>query len=152
MFQRTHHCNELRESHVGQTVSIAGWVNAYRDHGTGLVFVDLRDREGLTQLVFDTEDSSQELVNIADRIRNETGIATMAVGNIYEPDHLNSILMAGRADLCCLARPHLSDPYWTVHAAAELGFTGEAWPPPYYAGRDQLHRLAERAEATNAAV
>ncbi len=44
----------------------------------------------------------------SDRIRNETGIATLAVGNIYEPDHVNSILMAGRADLCCLARPHLA--------------------------------------------
>ena len=54
----------------------------------------------------------------SDRIRNEIGMATMAVGNIYEPDHVNSILMAGRADLCCLARPHLADPYWTLHAAA----------------------------------
>ena len=53
----------------------------------------------------------------SDRIRNETGMATMAVGNIYEPDHVNSILMAGRADLVCLARPHLADPYWTLHAA-----------------------------------
>ena len=52
----------------------------------------------------------------SDRIRNETGIATMAVGNIYEPDHVNSILMAGRADLVCLARPHLADPYWTLRA------------------------------------
>jgi anthraniloyl-CoA monooxygenase len=83
----------------------------------------------------------------SDRIRNETGIATMAVGNIYEPDHVNSILMAGRADLCCLARPHLADPYWTLHAAAQLGYTGETWPKPYLAGRDQLHRLAARAEA-----
>lgn len=84
MFQRTHHCNELRESHVGQTVSIAGWVNAYRDHGTGLVFVDLRDREGLTQLVFDTEDSSQELVNIADRIRNEDVVAATGVVRVRD--------------------------------------------------------------------
>jgi anthraniloyl-CoA monooxygenase len=83
----------------------------------------------------------------SDRIRNETGMATMAVGNIYEPDHVNSILMAGRADLVCLARPHLADPYWTLHAAARLGDRGEAWPAPYYAGRDQLHRLAEQAEA-----
>jgi anthraniloyl-CoA monooxygenase len=82
----------------------------------------------------------------SDRIRNEAGIATMAVGNIYEPDHVNSILMAGRADLCCLARPHLADPYWTLHAAAKLGYTGETWPKPYLAGRDQLHRLAARAE------
>jgi len=86
----------------------------------------------------------------SDRIRNETGMATMAVGNIYEPDHVNSILMAGRADLVCLARPHLADPYWTLHAAARLGDKGEAWPAPYYAGRDQLHRLAEQAEAVTA--
>jgi anthraniloyl-CoA monooxygenase len=83
----------------------------------------------------------------SDRIRNETGIATMAVGNIYEPDHVNSILMAGRADLCCLARPHLADPYWTLHAAAQLGYHGETWPKPYLQERDQLHRLASRAEA-----
>ena len=82
----------------------------------------------------------------ADRIRNETGIATMAVGNIYEPDHVNSILMAGRADLCCLARPHLSDPHWTLHAAAQLGYEDAVWPKQYFAGRDQLHRLAQRAE------
>ncbi len=83
----------------------------------------------------------------SDRIRNEVGIATMAVGNIYEPDHVNSILMAGRADLVCLARPHLADPYWTLHAAARAGYTGAAWPKPYLAGRDQLYRLAARAEA-----
>ncbi|MEP9371248.1 bifunctional salicylyl-CoA 5-hydroxylase/oxidoreductase [Mesorhizobium sp. KR1-2] len=81
----------------------------------------------------------------SDRIRNETGIATMAVGNIYEPDHVNSILLAGRADLVCLARPHLTDPYWTLRAAATLGDTAEAWPDPYLPGRDQLRRLAERA-------
>jgi anthraniloyl-CoA monooxygenase len=81
----------------------------------------------------------------SDRIRNEAGMATMAVGNIYEPDHVNSILMAGRADLVCLARPHLADPYWTLHAAARLGDRGEIWPTPYYPGRDQLYRLAESA-------
>jgi len=88
----------------------------------------------------------------SDRIRNETGIATMAVGNIYEPDHVNSILMAGRADLCCLARPHLADPYWTLHAAARLGYRGEVWPKPYLAGRDQLHRVASRSDASTANV
>lgn len=82
----------------------------------------------------------------SDRIRNETGMATMAVGNIYEPDHANSILMAGRADLVCLARPHLADPYWTLHAAAKLGDDATEWPLPYLAGRDQLRRLAERGE------
>ena len=57
----------------------------------------------------------------SDRIRNEARLSTMAVGNIYEPDHVNSILMAGRADLVCLGRPHLADPYWTLRAGAELG-------------------------------
>lgn len=80
----------------------------------------------------------------SDRIRNETGMATMAVGNIFEPDHVNSILMAGRADLVCLARPHLADPYWTLHAAAALGDRQVKWPDPYLPGRDQLYRLAER--------
>ena len=84
----------------------------------------------------------------SDRIRNETGMATMAVGNIYEPDHVNSILMAGRADLVCLARPHLTDPYWTLHAAAALGDHGESWPAPYWPGRDQLRRLSERREVS----
>lgn len=80
----------------------------------------------------------------SDRIRQETGAKTMTVGNIFEPDHVNSILMAGRADLVCLARPHLADPYWTLHAAAELGDDQANWPKPYFAGRDQLLRLKER--------
>ncbi len=88
----------------------------------------------------------------SDRIRNETGMATIAVGNIYEPDHVNSILMAGRADLVCLARPHLADPYWTLHAAAKLGDRGETWPAPYYAGRDQLYRLSGGGEPLASAV
>ncbi|RUS61029.1 bifunctional salicylyl-CoA 5-hydroxylase/oxidoreductase [Pseudorhodobacter sp. E13] len=81
----------------------------------------------------------------SDRIRNEAGIATMAVGNIFEPDHVNSILMAGRADLVCLARPHLSNPYWTLHAGLALGDPAGAWPLPYLAGAEQARRLAERA-------
>lgn len=88
----------------------------------------------------------------SDRIRNETGMATMAVGNIYEPDHVNSILMAGRADLVCLARPHLANPYWTLHAAAALQDEGEAWPSPYLPGRDQLQRLAARGEGVGLKV
>jgi anthraniloyl-CoA monooxygenase len=88
----------------------------------------------------------------SDRIRNETGMATMAVGNIFEPDHVNSILMAGRADLVCLARPHLADPYWTLHAAARLGDRGETWPQPYWPGRDQLYRLSGSGEPATTAV
>ncbi len=81
----------------------------------------------------------------SDRIRNDGGIKTMAVGNIFEADHVNSILMAGRADLVCLARPHLADPYWTLHAAAAIGDRHADWPLPYGPGRDQAWRLADRA-------
>jgi anthraniloyl-CoA monooxygenase len=82
----------------------------------------------------------------SDRIRNETGIATMAVGNITDSDQVNSILMAGRADLVCLARPHLADPYWTLHAGVGLDDRHVVWPRPYLAGRDQAYRLATRQQ------
>ena len=81
----------------------------------------------------------------ADRVRNEARIATMAVGAIFEPDHVNSILMAGRADLCAIGRPHLADPYWTLHAAAVLGSDGAVWPVQYLAGKAQLERNLARA-------
>ncbi|MER5223276.1 bifunctional salicylyl-CoA 5-hydroxylase/oxidoreductase [Streptomyces flaveus] len=72
----------------------------------------------------------------ADRIRNETGIPVIAVGAISSWDDVNSLILAGRTDLCALARPHLYDPHWTLHAAAEQGYTGPAvaWPAPYRAG------------------
>jgi anthraniloyl-CoA monooxygenase len=66
----------------------------------------------------------------ADKIRHEAGMATMAVGNISSYSDVNSILVAGRADLCVLARAHLFDPYWTRHAAAEQGHAS-AWPDQY---------------------
>jgi anthraniloyl-CoA monooxygenase len=85
----------------------------------------------------------------SDRIRNEAGIQTMAVGNIYEADHANSILMAGRADLVAVGRPHLADPYWTLHEAARIGDRAASdWPLPYLAGRDQSWRLADRDAET----
>ena len=82
----------------------------------------------------------------SDRIRNETGIPTIAVGNITDPDQVNSILAAGRADLCALARPHLADPQWTLRAAANLGYAGQWWPVQYLSGRSQLERLLARAK------
>jgi anthraniloyl-CoA monooxygenase len=83
---------------------------------------------------------------LSDRIRNEGGLATMAVGNITDADQVNSILMAGRADLVCLARPHLADPYWTLHAAIQLGDEATEWPKPYLRGRDQARRLHQRQQ------
>jgi anthraniloyl-CoA monooxygenase len=87
----------------------------------------------------------------SDRIRNEAKLATMAVGNIYEPDHANSILAAGRADLVALARPHLIDPFWTLRAAAQLDYRDIAVPRQYLNGMAQLARnLKREADATAA--
>jgi anthraniloyl-CoA monooxygenase len=79
----------------------------------------------------------------SDRIRNEASIPTLAVGNIFEPDHVNGIIAAGRADLCCLARPHLADPYWTLHAAVEQQ-VDLPWHSQYLAGKEQLERNRKR--------
>ncbi len=84
-------------------------------------------------------------VPFAERIRLEVGLVTLAVGNIYEPDHVNSIIAAGRADLCLLARPHLWDPMWTLRAAAQLGYDGVEWPKQYLTARRQLETLMRRA-------
>jgi anthraniloyl-CoA monooxygenase len=81
----------------------------------------------------------------ADEVRNEIGIATMAVGNIYDPDHVNSIIASGRADLCAIARPHLANPAWTLEAAAKLGFHAQWWPQQYLSGKSQLERNLQRA-------
>ena len=81
----------------------------------------------------------------ADEIRNEIGIATMAVGNIYEPDHVNSIIASGRADLCAIARPHLANPAWTLEAAARQGYAPQWWPKQYLSGKSQLERNLLRA-------
>ena len=87
----------------------------------------------------------------SDQIRNEGRLATMAVGNIYEPDHANSILAAGRADLVALARPHLIDPMWTLRAAALLDYRDIHIPPQYLQGMSQLARnLKREAEAAAA--
>jgi anthraniloyl-CoA monooxygenase len=88
----------------------------------------------------------------SDQIRNESGMPTMTAGNIYTVDHVNSIVIAGRADLVSLGRPHLANPYWTLHAAATLGHSQTPWPQPYLAGGEQLTRLSERNEKSEQRV
>jgi anthraniloyl-CoA monooxygenase len=75
----------------------------------------------------------------------------MAVGAISEADHANSIIAAGRADLCAVARPHLANPAWTLHEAAKLQTRAVQWPAPYLSGRDQLYREIARQQALQAA-
>jgi anthraniloyl-CoA monooxygenase len=87
----------------------------------------------------------------SDRIRNEAGIPTIAVGSIYEADHANGIIASGRADLCAVARPHLANPAWTLAEAAKIGFTEVPWPPQYRAAKLQLERNLERERQLAAA-
>lgn len=86
----------------------------------------------------------------ADLIRNEVGIETIAVGAISEADHANSILAAGRADLCAIARPHLADPAWTLHEAARIGITSVSWPKQYLSAKGQYETNLARAAAASA--
>lgn len=81
----------------------------------------------------------------ADRVRNEAGIPTIAVGAIFEADHANGIIASGRADLCALARPHLADASWTLREAARVGARDTVWPVQYAAGKRQLETNFERA-------
>ena len=85
----------------------------------------------------------------SDRIRNEAATPTIAVGNVLDADQVNGIIAAGRADLVAIGRPHLSDPHWTLHAAAQLGFAGMRWPRQYHLGRVQLEREIERNRSTS---
>ena len=88
----------------------------------------------------------------SDRIRNEAGIQTIAVGAITQADQANSIIAAGRADLCAIARPHLADPAWTLHEAAALQSRAVDWPKQYLSGRDQLYRELQKQQALAAAA
>ena len=88
----------------------------------------------------------------SDRIRNEVGISTIAVGAITDADQANSIIAAGRADLCAIARPHLADPAWTLHEAAKLLARAVDWPKQYLSGRDQLYREFEKQKQAVALV
>jgi len=87
----------------------------------------------------------------ADRIRNEAGIPTIAVGAISEADHVNSIIAAGRADLCAIARPHLANPAWTLLESARIGYTEVEWPKQYRSAKSQLERNLERERQMAAA-
>jgi len=88
----------------------------------------------------------------ADRIRQQAGIATIAVGAISEADHVNSIIAAGRADLCAVGRPHLANPAWTLSEAARIGYAPIAWPRPYQSAKPQLEAQFQREKAQAASA
>lgn len=83
----------------------------------------------------------------SDKIRNEIQVPTIAVGAISEADHANSIIAAGRADLCAVARPHLADPFFVMHEAARIGYAEQPWPKQYHSARAQYVNNLARAAA-----
>jgi anthraniloyl-CoA monooxygenase len=103
---------------------------AFKSAGCDLIDVS----SGQTSVYANPEYGRLYQTPFSDRIRNETGIATMTVGAVSSIDDVHNILVSGRADLCVLARPHLVDPYWTMNAAIDLGFTGHEFPNQYLTG------------------
>jgi len=114
---------------------------AFTDAGADLIDVSAGQTSRRAQPVY----GRMFQTPFSDKIRNELGIATMAVGNVTDADQVNGIIAAGRADLVAIGRPHLADPYFTLHAAAALGYDAQPWPLSYLPGRDQYLRLMRRA-------
>jgi anthraniloyl-CoA monooxygenase len=120
----------------------------FKAHGCDLIDVSTGQTDPQSRPVY----GRMFQATFSEQIRNDAGIATMAVGAITTADQVNTLVASGRADLCALARPHLADPYFTLHAAAEyqaMGYPieGVSWPKQYWSGRDQLYQLARRARA-----
>ena len=88
--------------------------------------------------------------HLSEQVRLEGNVPTISVGNITTPDQVNTILAAGRADMVSLARPHLSDPFFTLHASAHYGWDGQIWPDQYGRGKDQAFREAAAENARQA--
>ena len=129
---------------VDDAVEIA---RLFKEHGVDLVDVST----GQTSIEARPIYGRMFQTPFSDRIRGEIKVPTIAVGNIYDVNHVNSIIMAGRADLCALARPHLSNPSWTQHVAATLGYEDQYWPSQYLSGKQQLYTLKEREQAMQGA-
>ncbi|MBI1944208.1 MAG: bifunctional salicylyl-CoA 5-hydroxylase/oxidoreductase [Deltaproteobacteria bacterium] len=123
---------------------------AFRDAGADLIDVSagqvVKDEQPVFGRMWQTP--------LADRVRQEAGVATIAVGAITDADQANGIIASGRADLVAVGRPHLTNPAWLLTEAAKLGYPGTAplWPPQYRAAKSQLDRLMDRERATMMAV
>src|SRR5687768_1752892 len=122
-------------------VSVAG---AFADAGVDIVHVSTGQTSVNAKPVY----GRMYQTPFSDQVRNDLRVPTIAVGNITDADQVNSIIAAGRADLCALARPHLSDPFWTLHAAAQFGYADQPWPVQYLSGKHQLEREISRKAAT----
>ena len=114
---------------------------AFKAHGADLIDVSSGQTDPASNPVYGRMFQAQ----FAEAVRIDAGIATMAVGAITTADQVNTLLASGRADLVALGRPHLADPHFTLHAAAEYDYRGVGWPRQYLSGAQQAHTLATRA-------
>ena len=135
-------------------ISASDWVNGrgitgddavgiarmLKDHGCDIIDVSAGQTSAEAEPVY----GRMFQTPFSDQLRHEVGIPTIAVGNITSADQVNTIVAAGRADLCALARPHLTDPHFTLRAAAHYQYDAQPWPAPYLAGKAQSLRLAEK--------
>src|SRR5580693_7581904 len=96
--KRTHHCNELRPAHIGQTVTLSGWVHSRRDLG-GLIFIDIRDREGRTQTVFDPSDLAKESFERAASLRAECVVGISGQVRLRPPGTTNAKIATGEIEI-----------------------------------------------------
>ena len=119
------------------TVEIA---RTFKAHGCDLIDVSTGQTDPASRPVY----GRMYQATFAEQVRLEAGIATMAVGAVTSADQVNTLLVSGRADLVALARPHLADPYFTLHAGADAGYEGAAWPAQYLPGAQQAYTLARR--------
>ena len=118
----------------------------FKAHGCDLIDVSTGQTDPASKPVY----GRMYQAVFSEQIRNQAGIATIAVGAITSADQVNTLVASGRADLCALARPHLADPSFTLRAAADYAAMGYAiesasWPKPYLPGKQQLEALARRA-------
>jgi anthraniloyl-CoA monooxygenase len=121
---------------------------AFRAHGADIVDVSAGQTSRWANPVY----GRMFQTPFSEMIRNECRIPTIAVGNITTADQVNTIVAAGRADICAIARPHLTNPHFTLAASAEYGYADQFWPLPYLAGKDQAFRLSQRQQAEMAAL
>ena len=114
----------------------------FKDHGADIIDVSA----GMTSRWANPVYGRMFQTPFSEMIRNDVGIPTIAVGAITTADQINTIIAAGRADLCALARPHLTNPHFTLVASAEYGYEAQVWPSPYLSGKDQAYRLYQRQQ------
>jgi anthraniloyl-CoA monooxygenase len=112
---------------------------ALHEHGCDIIDVST----GQTSMLARPEYGRLYQTPFSDRIRHEAGVPTMTVGAVSSIDDVHNILVAGRADLCVMARPHLVDPYWTMNAAIDLGYPGHHFPDQYLSGLPARRREQE---------